>query len=61
MCDPIIAVTIGFVPEEYLVNETDGSVVLMVHLIDGVLEREAVVSFETSPGSATSAGNLINK
>ena len=59
MCDPITAVTIGFDPEEYFVNEADGSVSLTVRLISGVLEREAVVSFETSPGSATSAGNLI--
>ena len=51
--------TIGFDPEDYFVNEADGSVSLMVRLINGVLEREAVVAFETSPGSATSAGNLI--
>ena len=58
-CDPFIAVTIGFDPDQYFTNEADGSVSLMVRLISGVLEREIVVDFETSPGSATSAGNLI--
>ena len=54
------AVTIGFDPNTYTVNEPDGSVILMVHLISGVLEREVIVNFETSPGSAT--GNFkINK
>ena len=51
--------TIGFDPDEYFINEADGSVSLMVRIINGVLEREAVVTFETSPGSATSAGNPI--
>ena len=52
------AVTIGFDPDEYTFSEPDGSVTLMVRLISGVLEREVVVDFETSPGSATSAGNF---
>ena len=52
--------TIGFDPEEYVVSENDGSVTLMVRLISGVLEREVIVDFETSPGTATSAGDLNN-
>ena len=50
--------TIGFDPDEYTVNESDGSVIMMVRLISGVLEREVVVDFETTPGTATSAGNF---
>ena len=30
----------------------------MVRLINGILEREVVVDFATSPGTATSAGSL---
>ena len=52
--------TIGFDPEEYVVSENDGSVTLIVRLISGVLEREIVVDFETTPGTATSAGSLNN-
>ena len=48
--------TIGFDPDDYTVNEADGSVSLMVRLISGVLEREVVVDFQTTPGSATSGG-----
>ncbi len=54
----LAAVTIGFDPTEYAVNEADGSVTLRVRILDGVLEREVVVDFETTPGSATSSGNL---
>jgi hypothetical protein len=56
----LAAVTIGFDPADYTVNEADGSVTLMVRLLNGVLEREVVVDFETTPGSATSSGNLKN-
>ena len=51
-------VTIGFDPDQYTVSEPDGTVTLMVRLINGVLERDITVDFETSPGTATSAGNL---
>jgi hypothetical protein len=55
---PFTAVTIGFDSTDYTVNEADGSVTLMVRLLNGILEREVVVDFETTPGSATSSGNL---
>ena len=47
---------VGFQPVDYEVNENEGSVTLTVLLLDGVLEREVTVFFETSPGTATSAG-----
>ena len=48
--------TIGFDPDDYTVNEAD-SVMLAVRLISGVLERDVIVDFKTTPGSATSAGS----
>ena len=45
----------GFQPDEYEVNEDEGSVTLTVRLLSGVLERNVTVFFETSPGTATSA------
>ena len=61
LCNFFAAVTIGFDPDDYTVNETDGSVTLMVRLISGILERDVIVNFETTPGSATSAGSLKKK
>ena len=58
LCNPFAVVTIGFDPDDYTVNETDGSVTLMVRLISGVLERDVIVNFETTPGSATPTGSL---
>ena len=49
--------TIGFDPDAYTVAENGGSVMLMVRLINGVLEREVTVEFETSPGTAASTGS----
>lgn len=49
--------TIGF--ERILYNATEGedpSVELCAVLMTGTLEREAVVTFSTRDGSATSAG-----
>ena len=37
-----------------MVNETDGTVTLTIKVIEGTLERDAVVSFSTTDGSATS-------
>ena len=51
--------TIGFDPEEYVVSENDGSVTLMVRHINGVLEREVIVNFNTESVSATSTINFI--
>ena len=49
-------VTIGFEPAEYVVNEVDGQVELIVVLRNGTLEREVTVLFETNPGTATETG-----
>ena len=49
-------VTVGFDPDVYEVVEDAGSVTLTIRLIDGVLERDVTVFFETNPGTATSAG-----
>ena len=49
-------VTVGFDPELYRVNEADGSATLTVRLLNGILEREVTVLFETSPGTATETG-----
>ena len=37
-----------------MVNEKDGTVIFTVKVIEGTLERDAVVSFSTTDGSATS-------
>ena len=50
------AVTVGFDPDVYEVVEDAGSVTLTIRLVDGVLERDVTVFFETNPGTATSAG-----
>ena len=48
------AVTIGFDPTEYFVNETDGSVSLTVRVLAGQLARTVSVDFYTQDGTATS-------
>ena len=42
-------VTVGFGPDVYEVVEDAGSVTLTIRLIDGVLERDVTVFFETNP------------
>ncbi len=37
-------------------REIDGQVVLNVEILNGVLERDVNVLFETIPGTATEAG-----
>ena len=37
-----------------MVNEKDGTVIFTIKVIEGTLERDAVVSFSTTDGSATS-------
>ena len=51
-----IAVTIGFRPQNYTVNEEDGSVTFTILLISGTLERDVTVPFFTSSGTATEEG-----
>jgi len=53
--------TIGFVPDEYTFSETQGTGVLTVQLIDGVLERDVEVTVATNPGSATEDGKSAHK
>ena len=49
--------TIGFEQTVYSATEgVDASVELCAVLLDGTLEREAVVTFFTSDGTATSGG-----
>ena len=52
----LAVVTIGFQPENYTVNEVDGSVSVGVFLLSGTLEREVTVQFSTISGSATING-----
>ena len=56
VCMLFLVVTIGFMPVDYTVNEVDGYVTLTAVLIQGTLERDVTVLFQTSPGSATSTG-----
>ena len=51
--DCATVVTVGFVPENYTVDENDVSVTLSVELIQGTLERNITV---TTPGTATETG-----
>ena len=46
--------TIGFDPDQYSVNEDDGSVSLTVRVLAGELARAVSVNFFTVDGSATS-------
>ena len=46
--------TIGFDPVTYFVNETDGSVTLIIRVLDGQLARSVEVDFTTRDGTATS-------
>ena len=54
LCPINIAVTIGFDPDQYSVNEDDGSVSLTVRVLAGELARAVSVNFFTVDGSATS-------
>ena len=47
--------TIGFDPDEYFVNEEDGSVSLTVRVLAGELARTVSVNFFTEDGTATSS------
>lgn len=55
---PLLVVTIGFDPEDYVVGEVDGEVSLIVRLLDGALERTVTVQFTTAPDSATDTGKF---
>ncbi len=48
--------TIGFSPGNYTVREIDGQVILNVEILEGTLERNVTVQFETRPGTATEDG-----
>ena len=52
----MLGVVIGFEQTAPTVQETDESVELCAILRDGTLEREAIVTFFTSDGTATSEG-----
>ncbi len=45
-------VTIGFIPDVYSVSEDMGSVNLVVGVLEGALERQVSVQFQTAPQSA---------
>ena len=55
----LAVVTVGFEPVLYFVNEVDQYVTLYAVLLQGTLEREVSLSFQTSPGTATSTGEAI--
>ena len=52
-------IIVGFNPTVYSVNEADGEEVLFVEILNGTLERDVTVLFETLPGTATQAGNVM--
>ena len=47
--------TIGFLPVNYTVNENEGSVTLIVQLLNGELARNVEVEFSTRDSTATSS------
>ena len=47
-----IAVTVGFEPVDYVVNENNETVAVHVIIVSGTLEREICFQFSTFPGSA---------
>ena len=47
-----IAVTVGFEPVDYVVDENNGTVTVHVIFVSGTLEREICFQFSTVPGSA---------
>ena len=53
-----VGITVGFDQDSYSVNETDGSVTLVVRIIDGSLGRPATVNFFTTDGTATSVAPI---
>ena len=55
-----VAVTIGFRPQNYTVNEEDYSVTFIILLISGTMERDVTVPFFTSSGTATEEGDNNN-
>ena len=56
-----VGVTIGFEMTVYIATEgVDASVELCAVLTSGTLEREAVVTFSTSDGTATSLGMCMS-
>ena len=51
-------ITVGFAPDSYAVNETDGTVTLTVMILGGTLDRSAIVNFFTTDGTATSVAPM---
>jgi hypothetical protein len=52
---PVGAARIGFERTEYVVDEEDGSVTVVVRVLDGTLSGDVEVEFTTADGSATSS------
>ena len=52
------AVTIGFRPDTYQVDEGAEFVELVVEVLDGILDTDVVVRFTTSDNSAICKGKL---
>ena len=48
----ITGIRIGFNPEQYRVNENDGTVAITVEVLDGQIQNQVVVVASTVPGSA---------
>ena len=53
------AARIGFERTEYVVDEGDGSVTVVVRVLDGTLSGDVEVEFNTIDGSATTLGNFL--
>ena len=47
-----IAVTVGFEPVDYVVDENNGTVTVHEIIISGTLEREICLQLSTVPGNA---------
>ena len=52
------AARIGFESTEYVVDEDDGSVTVVVSILDGELSGDVLVNISTTDGSATSSGKI---
>ena len=52
-------ITFGFVPDAYVINESEQQVIFNVTLVMGTLVRDVVIEFFTEDGSAL--GNCLRR
>ena len=56
----LIAVTVGFDPTTYRVNESDGSVAIIIRVLKGMLAKQVNVSFSTENDAAQGKTTCIH-